>query len=318
MSGRQLFVTDSFRGTGRPLLEILSDPKSIFMRGLAAFRRRTLYANIVNDRTAPFYTTAISAVDPYCDLRAVRLHYLKGYEDVILDPARPVSAAEPAQAPGRLQRLATGGRAIVARAPVAMLFGLLVPVALVVFLVNSGFQSVRSSRRIQLHEKGKAGIRIGSYRIPLMVEDVQTAMEEALNDKRPRPVHAGLSAPASSSSSTTAAGEGANHEERDGEEEEQALSAPGTSSPASAVSLVSSGAATAVVSDGVADIPTLALTPAQLRMVAALDALGFRKYPVHIHKDSHSHAAIIVRMPKESFSEGAVVMRHWLENEFDL
>ena len=55
-SGRQMFIIDRFRGTGRPLLAVLADPAAVFHQGLARFRNRVLYANIVNDRvrvTAP-------------------------------------------------------------------------------------------------------------------------------------------------------------------------------------------------------------------------------------------------------------------------
>jgi hypothetical protein len=45
------------------LLEILADPESIFIKGLAKFERRTLYTNIVNDRSAVYYTTGISKTD---------------------------------------------------------------------------------------------------------------------------------------------------------------------------------------------------------------------------------------------------------------
>jgi pimeloyl-ACP methyl ester carboxylesterase len=51
-SGRQLFTIDNFRNTNRPLLSVLADPDSIFIHALARFRNRSLYANIINDRTA--------------------------------------------------------------------------------------------------------------------------------------------------------------------------------------------------------------------------------------------------------------------------
>ena len=64
------------------------------------------------------------------------------------------------------------------------------------------------------------------------------------------------------------------------------------------------------------DIPMLALTPDQFAMIHALDNVGWRKYPVYIHKNRHSHAAMIVRMNKKSFDEGYIVLRHWLNEEF--
>jgi hypothetical protein len=94
-SGRELFTVDKFRDTGRPLLEVLADPNSIFVKGLAKFERRTLYTNIVNDRTAVYYTTGISKKDPFTNLDKVKLNYLKDYDDVILDPDTPLAPMDP-------------------------------------------------------------------------------------------------------------------------------------------------------------------------------------------------------------------------------
>ncbi len=63
---------------------------------------------------------------------------------------------------------------------------------------------------------------------------------------------------------------------------------------------------------------TLALTPQQFEMIRALDEVGFRKYRVHIHSVRHTHAAMIVRNQKPSFDEGKVVVRHWLDEEFEI
>ena len=91
VSGSQLFTIDSFRETGRPLLSILADPNSIFVQALAKFKHRSLYTNITNDRSAVYYTTSISCVDPYANLNKVKLNYLPGYDRVLLDPDNPVS-----------------------------------------------------------------------------------------------------------------------------------------------------------------------------------------------------------------------------------
>jgi hypothetical protein len=65
------------------------------------------------------------------------------------------------------------------------------------------------------------------------------------------------------------------------------------------------------------DVPILALTPYQFRMIKTLDTVGWRKYPVHIHKGRHSHAAIITRNDKPALDEGKNhVLRHWLNEEF--
>merc|ERR1711939_366776 len=103
-SGRQLFTIDNFRDTGRPLLAVLADPESIFIHALSTFKNRTLYTNIVNDRTAVYYTTGIARKDPYTNLDKVKLNYVKGYEPVLLDPDHPVERAPEAELPTFYQR----------------------------------------------------------------------------------------------------------------------------------------------------------------------------------------------------------------------
>ena len=67
-----------------------------------------------------------------------------------------------------------------------------------------------------------------------------------------------------------------------------------------------------------ADFPTLALSDEQFEMIRNLDNVGWRKYLVHIHNHGHTHAAIIVRMQKPGFDEGKVVVRHWLDEGFEI
>ena len=335
MSGRQLFLTDAFRDTGRPLLAVLADPMSIFMRGLSRFKRRTLYANIINDRTAPYYTTFISRVDPYVDLGAVRINYVKGYDNVIVDPDRPASALD--TAPTGVKRLWVDGQSLVGKAPTVALLSLLLPIGLLAFLVHSGIQSIRSSRRIQLHEQGKAGIVPGSYRIPLMIDEVERAVDGVMRDARPRrtssvdlrgqlegslrrhehdrdeikPQPSNLSSVSTMIDPSTPA--------TPPPEPTQKISGTPTSSRSSH-SLTSDvdDVDGAMLHDGETSFPTLPLSHEQLGMVRSLDALGFRKYGVHIHDARHSHAAIIVRTDRSDFVEGKVVVRHWLETEFDV
>lgn len=174
----------------------------------------------------------------------------------------------------------------------AMIF--FIPFGVVAFLINSFVQSLRSTRRIRLHEKGLAGIQPGNYRVPLLI----TRMREAVED-----VYENLNSAQS------------NEYLVHGTEEEEAHEEP--------ASPVASRSSTA--SDGSEkpeprqlDVPTLALAPYQFRMIQALDNVGFRKYPVYIHNVRHSHAAIIVRADKPSFDEGRLVFRHWLDEEFIL
>lgn len=311
-SGRQLFTIDKFRDTGRPLLSILADPDSIFIKGLAKFRRRTLYANVTNDRSVVYYTACIAKTDPYTDMTKVRVNYVEGYEDVILDPDHPVDHTPPHD--WKQETLSEWGSKWMYRVPWIFGLGVFVPVGVVVFLANSAVQTVRSSKRIALHEQGAAGINIDDYRVPLLLNEIRNAVDgtyEELNSAQNQH-YLGPSDEDSGSDSDVA----------DGQKVE---AANGQATSSSSLDQENETKARRASSRNILRLerkqsmphqPTLALTPEQFEMIEGLDSVGWRKYPVWIHKHRHSHAAIIVRTEKESFSEGHVVMKHWLEEEF--
>lgn len=282
-SGRQLFTIDSFRDTNRPLLAVLADPDSIFMSGLKKFDRRTLYANIVNDRSVVHYTSAITKTDPYSDLENVKLNYLKGYDGVILDPDHPISPSPKVKAQDSLSADFESAKKWIKNIPWMLTIGVIIPIGVVVFLANSVVQTFRSAKRIKLHESGLAGLKIEDYRMPLRIKAIQEEVEQAyevLNSAQDQQYLA------SDSDEDLAY----DTEDRNLLKRERRMSTPGQ--------------------------PTLALTPDQFEMIQNMDAAGWRKFPVHIQKHRHSHAAIVVRMDKESFADGWVVLGHWAESEF--
>ena len=302
-SGRQLFTIDTFRDGDRPLLSVLADPGSIFMLALAQFTHRVLYANIINDRSAPYYTASISLTDPYTNLDAVSINYLPDFAPNIINPDDPVHPNPPETKPPLLARFASSSQSLLTSVPVFALFSVLIPIGSVVFLINSGVQQVRSQKRIRLHEEGKAGIGLGSYRIPLMVENARSAMEGAFEDMNARQGQQYLPEPASQGKREALAPDG---QQQNGHAEKGYRSSSQTSSDLDGTSSSRS------------EFPTLALTAQQFEMVRALDEVGFRKYRVHIHSVRHTHAALIVRNQKPSFDAGKVVVRHWLDEEFEI
>ncbi|MCJ1254883.1 hypothetical protein MMC24_002699 [Lignoscripta atroalba] len=319
-SGRQLFLIDQFRDTKRPLLSVLADPNSIFIKALARFKHRVLYANIVNDRSAPYYTTYISKVDPFDDIESIDVRYLKGYEPVIVDANEPIELKEQKDTSQIYARVLNTSRNFISRLPLFALLTVLVPVGSVVFLINSGVQSIRSQQRIRLHEAGKAGIGLGSYRIPLMVENARSAVEGAFENytagQHPEYLHDSDEEAAGSDEhqaiTTPRPSNGvATTDSSADEEEEKPSESPSRPSTTTAPLI-------RVRSRHHHEFPTLALSPEQFSMIDALDAVGIKKYPVHIHKVGHSHAAIIVRRQAKGFEEGKVVVKHWLDEEFEI
>lgn len=339
-SGRQLFMIDNFRDTGQPLLSILAAKGSIFMLGLTKFQSRSLYANIINDRAAVFYTTGISKTDPFVHLDKIVVNCIPGYSPVIIDADDPVRPPDDIVNKSHWWHLSHSVKSSISGLPFFLFICVFVPIAVLLYLINSAVQTARSRRRIRLHEEGKLGVPLSTYKVPLIVEEMRSVVEEMYetvnatrepeyldtkNSEDDKPAEAALSPWSDNRSSEGAVSY-----------RPQAHRAPGAtkSSKAFAGASDSSSAAASHCDNnsdddtGIEkrrgccysnnDFPTLALTPAQFAIVDNLNSVGFRKYPVHIHNARHSHAAIIVRMPRKSFDEGKVVIRHWLEEEFRL
>lgn len=317
-SGRQLFTIDRFRDTGRPLLSVIADPDSIFIKALAKFKHRSLYANIVNDRSAVYYTTGISRTDPFVSLNTVQVNYLKGFEPVILDSSNPVAHKDNEALPAFHKRVAGGTVTVLSKVPTAIFLLVFIPIGTVLFLMNSLIQSVRSRQRIRLHHQGKAGIPIEEYRVPLiseMVQDVRQTAEdiyENVNQSQSQEYLPAGSEEMASPSSPTTLKHKSRHSIASMSEEKPLLSIDEEEVDDSDVD-----DEVPVQKKGDLDFPTLALTPIQFAMIQALDDVGWKKYPVWIHNARHSHAAIIRRMNKKSFDEGKVVASHWL-SEFEI
>ncbi|EEQ30195.1 hypothetical protein McanMca71_000500 [Microsporum canis] len=297
-SGRQLFMIDSFRDTGKPLLSILATPGSIFMLALAKFRHRTLYANAVNDLSAVYYTTAISKTDPFTQVDDLSISFVDGYAPIVIDPDRPILLRAKSQS--LLGRLISYAYSTISVLSFRLFIFIIVGFVSVIFLANAVYQTILSEKRIRLHEQGRSGVVYNAYRVPLLMRGFRNAAEdmyETVNAAQ-KPEYISGSTPHPNERPPTLT----------------------QSHPAAAVYPLTEPVR---ITDNVATheprkatFPTLALTAAQFQIIDNLDSVGFRKYPVYIHEVRHSHAAIIVRSPRESFKEGKIVVRHWLEEEF--
>jgi len=287
-SGQQMFLVDKFRDTGRPLLSILADPSSIFVKGLSMFKRKSIYANTLNDKSVPFYTSAVSRTDPFVDVDAVDVHFLPGQDqDVVLDPSDPVSprSKKSEKALSWQERYVISERTRASLPFYAVLFSVL-PLAVPVFLINAGYQTYQSARRVKLHEAGKL-IDLKRYRMPLF-EETQALQDAALERL-------------------------ASHSNKEYLPTPPPEPATGSVSPASSTLEL----AKIEQKKNQTPWPTLALTEGQFEMIDNLDKyIAFTKYPVHIQKVRHTHAAIVMRTLRDSFAEGKAVSAHWVK-EFE-
>lgn len=294
-SGQQMFLIDSFRDTNRPLLSIMADPNSVFIKALERFRNKWIYANTVNDRSVPYYTAMMSSTDPFVSLSAITPHYLEPQPspgNVILEPEHYVSPKQEV-ALSHWQNTITTVRTL----PVYLVLATLIPLAIPAFMMNAVYQTYRSNQRLRHHESGKA-FKLERYRVKLLEEAqaVQDRVYERLAGEQTEEYLPTPPPESSASSSITVGGGKCDEKERNRRKKQQEGGGP---------------------SDEGSPFPTLALQKEQFEMIENLDRVGFVKFPVHILKVRHTHAAIVVRMQKESFGEGKVVSEHWVKR-FDL
>ena len=138
-----------------------------------------MYANIVNDRSAVYYTTGISKTNPFENPDKIKIPYVPGYEDVVIDGSAAITPKESDEPkPSIYGRFVESSRIAINRLPLIMGMILFLPFAVLAFLVNSLVQSLRSKQRIRLHEKGLAGIRTEIYRVPLLINNMREAVED--------------------------------------------------------------------------------------------------------------------------------------------
>ncbi|KAL4782402.1 putative serine esterase-domain-containing protein [Aspergillus varians] len=312
VSGQQLFLTDTFRDSKKPLISVLADSDSIFIQALKRFSRRSVYGNIVNDRTTALYTTILSGVDHFSDLENDNINYVEGYDSVVVDPDVYTLPSEEKEQLPLLSRVWQSIRNFFNKLPFWLLFSLLLIIAVPIFLVYAVIQTFRSRERIRLHEEG-SGKLLRRYRMPVAVRRVRTAMDEVFENAAARQdpdyISPGATPPDLESQPASPI-----HKTKTADDA-SAVTMPAESLTNHASTI------TKIATDGTiagGNRPTLALTPDQFSMIRSLSAVGFRKYPVYIHHHRHTHAAIVVRVDKPGFEEGHTVIKHWLDNEFEI
>ncbi|KKY21590.1 putative lipase serine [Phaeomoniella chlamydospora] len=315
-SGQQLFVMDEFRDTKMPLLEIMTDPDSIFMRALAKFEVKTIYANILNDRLAHFYTTAISASDPYAeaDLNKLKYNYVEGFEPIVIDgrnPCEPLKEGEtPIHTPTYLETIGSSARKVATVCAIAIA----APIFATGLMATSAIETYRSQRRIRLHSNSEEALRLPNV-IKKVASDLEDKVETIANSSpitdltMPTMQQQDIATPNSSSSSSP-------------DTSSTTLPASHTKQPPTTTTTTTQDSQEddlEILERQLSHLPTpqLALLPSQFRMISHLDKIGLQKFHIYIHNTNWTHAAIVVRQPwRSAFGEGKTVVRHWIERQF--
>ena len=173
-TGRQVFLIDSFRDSSQPLFLVMTNPNSVFIKALLLFANPVLYANVINDRSAPYYTSCFSRNDPFVDPDLVDIEYLEGYAPVILKS--PTSVTRNLKINDTFpSNVIRRSKNFLKTLPWIAALTIITPFALTAFVVNAAVQHVRSSQRIKLHESDASDTGFSMYRIPLMLEHAAAA-----------------------------------------------------------------------------------------------------------------------------------------------
>ena len=282
-TGLQFFTKDSFRQTQRPVLAVLADENSIFIKGLRQFKHRSLYGNIVNDSIS-WFTAGISAIDPFLELDLVKLNYVEGYEGVIVDIDDPIAARHPDSGFQIWRSMSPylQGLVLIILSPIVVL-------ALLVLGSLAFFENWRSNHRVRLQDGLAWQEPVSSYRIPLISSSDQltTAQHRLSADTQPQEVS-----------------------QIDGDETVSSTPADGSLLPLMPPFF------TPKPTPSNSSFPTLSLTAYQFEMIRVLDDVGFNKYPVHISKTSNAHEAIVVRRQWSSFDDGREAVKHFVQKCF--
>lgn len=302
-TSRQLFLTDQLPFcNNRPVLECLADPTLPFYKALQCFKVRALYGNIVNDHRTAWYTSCVDVCDPYAsNASRIRGPYAPGYGPVVIDQSKPLQLASNAtDIPEVTDGLA---RRIVGRVygwtAVIVNIGLVMPIWFCAFLVNTSYQNVSAALRKRSFTRSDL---FSSFQLLDSNDESEPLMGSRFDE------HPGLVL----DSVFEAVNVNYNHMET------PILPANTILEKASSRSgLDDSGdlASSSVVASE-QDVEVLNLTQVQRRIVTNLNTLTWRKFPIHIQKSKHTHAAMICRFPAPNFDEGVVVVNHWVEQVF--
>lgn len=314
-SGRDLFLKDG------GIVYKMADLDSSYFRILSKFERISLYANVANDRTVPFFTAFITTQDPFTDLHNCKPHYLRDYSPVLIDVSRPMTfSTVPSKKKWSRQQYAMFC-ALISVGP------LVISVTLLAFLITTQISESRIRKLVE------SDYRLSSKMIeilpPFSTSELESvSIEESGSKATHFDTEASMMQSAVEDFMDAAETPDDIEEEYDEslETEESNKSTNATRSRSN--SMLSLTEICQCVhkqrqtnpefakSQFCNDMPSpelmLMIEPIQVEMNKNLNKLPWHKYAVHIESTPRSHAAIINR--KKILEEGKVVLSHWVEN----
>lgn len=294
LTGAQFWLKDKGYN-GMPLLVWMANPELKFFKGLASFRNKALYANTINDRRTSWYTTFISRVDPFqlmvnALLSAYNMLYVDSYEPTVIDFNKPITFS-PVPKPEKTKRLTVKKFAYKTLVWLKLMarFVVFAPAYALYSLGNAVVQRIRLVFRLRLFRRDLARSLSVLYEEPTK----ESYIEEKVNDQTDMFIENIFGAVNSASYYDY------HHSVRPKDVEKQALKPQLVNLKGKEITGFK-----------------LSFNAAQEAIVANLNKLEWRKFPVIIRNTKATHAAVIYRHPDPAFAEGKVVVRHFTEQVF--
>ncbi|KAJ3811128.1 putative serine esterase-domain-containing protein [Lentinula aff. lateritia] len=206
-TGEQFYCVDKWGKSGRPLLDVMSDPNLIFYQSMAQFKHVRIYANALNDLTVPYVTAAIETEDPFAEYETngLQIEFLSGHHPILSSYSLPYSfppkSRSKLHAPSWLRSHTSTSTLstpilppfLIFRFPVNILvyasIPILIPMILTLALVRLSLASRSSKARISLLEKKyKSGQQTLAQALVDFEKEVEGAVADLINESDPSSV----------------------------------------------------------------------------------------------------------------------------------
>ncbi|PVF98129.1 DUF676-domain-containing protein [Serendipita vermifera] len=326
-TGPQFYCSDGWSEDGRPLLQVLADPKGIFYQGLAKFEKRSVYGSAFGDRTVSYSTALIESHDPFWDHETSGITIVEDekYAPIVTSYSKPDTPPTPPPPPRFLSREYITEVATKPRLPPFLQFRfplnvvlyvslpVLIPLALSAAFIKVSLDANNSRKRLRILEKSE-GVE---GRLVNVLKKLDKGMENAVADlmqgaEGRQLEEEGTIIIIEEDDST----DSLNKREKGKRSEQRQRSMSTSERLADAIAhspliLPSSSVKAAVASQG----PEV-LTPIQLNIIDTLNTLPIEKYAAHFPGVFNAHAVIISRDVKRFpfHKRGEGVLRHWADH----
>lgn len=321
-TGMHIFLTDKKKNR-LPLLVWMSDKRSVFFKALKNFKNLALYSNVINDKRTSWYTSAISSRDPFSSMvnenaSAYALEFVEGYGPNVVDISKPVKFKGDVN--DNEQELLNRGKRSVqrklkwARILINTVKAIIFTPLFVFYLIGltiferlknwkrvTDFFSDTSNNLVHLYKQIEATDNVDTVQETertenvteqeYLMNDFEREFSEKMRDETDTIVESVFSAMNSDSY------------------KDYHLTTSHSATDENNLDLVNL--------KGKSQTFDLELVDDQVTIIDNLNSLNWKKFPMLIRKTKQTHRAAIFRNEEPTFSEGIIIVKHFVNEIFE-